>query len=83
MSVSFSFDGRGSRWSRHLRVVHGYRARHTSVPMLDTSSGCGGLAPVSDDSFVVAYGQYNYFAGDGDLVRNSILVRKVTVERLN
>ncbi len=51
--------------------------------MLDTSSGCGGLAPVSDDSFVVAYGQYNYFAGGGDLVRNSILVRKVTVERLN
>ncbi len=83
MSVSFSFDGRGNRWSHHLRVLHGYRARHTSVPMFDTSSGCGALAPVSDDSFLVAYDQYNYVAGPGDLPRNSILVRKVTVEPLN
>ena len=83
MSVSFSFDGEGRRWSHHVRLVQGYRDRQASEPAFgDTSSGFGRLESIADDSFLVAYDAANYFARAGDVPRNAVLARPISVTRL-
>ena len=75
--IRISYDGRGETWTDPIELIHygEYKGQ-----LIKDSCGNPSIQVCGKDSFWVAYSDFQYPAGDGQ-VRKAIKVRKITIKK--